>query len=328
MTAIAERVTSLRQLVERRVASALGGQTVTAMIDFPNYPNVGDSAIYLGQLACLASLGIPLPRFICDFKTYDRRALAEAAGDGAILLTGGGSFGDLWPTGQEYREEILRAFPDNRVIHLPQTLHFQRRDTLDRARRVIDGHRNLKLFWRDERSLETAQREFNAPSELCPDMAFCLGSLERPRAATSPILWLLRADNESAAARPEESDATVADWVDEPYTLLRLMNYGLTRATIRQPASRRWRSRLMGTYTPLANERLRRGLNTLSAGDVVITDRLHGHILAVLLGISHVILDNTYGKLSTFHATWTSGLDGVRFARSPGEARDLAKSLR
>jgi pyruvyl transferase EpsO len=57
---------------------------------------------------------------------------------------------------------------------------------------------------------------------------------------------------------------------------------------------------------------------------VVITDRLHAHILSLLLGIPNIILDNSYGKVRDFHETWTSGSDIVTMATSPEHARSLA----
>jgi exopolysaccharide biosynthesis predicted pyruvyltransferase EpsI len=45
------------------------------------------------------------------------------------------------------------------------------------------------------------------------------------------------------------------------------------------------------------------------------------------MGISHVLLDNSYGKLSSFHETWTAGVDNVRWAQSPAEALRLAEQL-
>lgn len=321
-----ESVANLKRVIDRVLQPMIGRYSVGAMIDFPNYSNVGDSAIYLGQLAWLESVGISGLDFICDFQTYDRRALAKAVGDRAILLTGGGSFGDLWPVGQTCREDILLAFPGNPVIQLPQTMHFQGRPALDRARAAVDKHRNLTLLWRDEHSLETARREFNAASELCPDMAFCLGSLERPPAATQPIVWISRNDKEKSVVAPTDSPG-VTDWPREPYTPLRRLNDSLTGVTIRFPRQRFWRALLTRTFSPLATSRLRAGLRTLGRGEVVITDRLHGHILSMLLGIPHVILDNSYGKLSSFHKAWTCGVDGVQFARSADEAIAMASEL-
>ena len=39
------------------------------------------------------------------------------------------------------------------------------------------------------------------------------------------------------------------------------------------------------------------------------TSRLHGHIFCCLLGISHTIIDNSYGKNSSYYNAWTKDLD-------------------
>lgn len=59
----------------------------------------------------------------------------------------------------------------------------------------------------------------------------------------------------------------------------------------------------------------------------MITDRLHGHILCLLLGLPHVLLDNTYGKLKDFYDTWTKGCALAIWANSPGEALERARPL-
>src|SRR3546814_3331383 len=59
-------------------------------------------------------------------------------------------------------------------------------------------------------------------------------------------------------------------------------------------------------YQMLAQWRLRRGISMLSQGRVIVTDRLHAHILSLLLDIPQVVLDNMYGKVSAFAAQWRS----------------------
>jgi len=81
------------------------------------------------------------------------------------------------------------------------------------------------------------------------------------------------------------------------------------------------------TYDVQARQRLRLGCGLLARGRVVITDRLHGHILCLLLGIPHVLLDNSYGKVRQFHDTWTAGAPRVRWAESAADAVGLARAL-
>jgi len=325
MTAAAA-VAGLRQQVIRQVAHLLPAGKPYALVDFPNYPNVGDSAIWLGQLACLHALGRPAPRYVSDFGSHDDRELRRRIGNGAILLTGGGSFGDLWPTGQAFREAILQQFRDNPIVQLPQTLHFHERASLDRARRIVNAHPDFTLLVRDRRSLELARNEFRATSLLCPDMAFCLGPLERPLQPVEPVLWLSRTDRESAFD-PLPDAGRRADWLQGDASMLRALTWRLGPLSRNLRIGRFARPLLVRAYGPLAHRRLRRGLELLACARAIITDRLHGHILALLLGIPHVLLDNTYGKLSAFHATWTSSITGVHMAKSAEAAWNLAREL-
>ena len=63
-------------------------------------------------------------------------------------------------------------------------------------------------------------------------------------------------------------------------------------------------------FDSLAREKLLEGCGILCSGDVVVTDRLHGHILCCLLDIPHVVMDNVYGKIGNFRETWNTG-DGL-----------------
>ncbi|KAH9493136.1 hypothetical protein Btru_022442 [Bulinus truncatus] len=54
------------------------------------------------------------------------------------------------------------------------------------------------------------------------------------------------------------------------------------------------------------------GLNFIQRGRVVVTDRLHGHILSTLLNIPHVLIDNPpFLKLSSFDKSWTESVENT-----------------
>ena len=84
---------------------------------------------------------------------------------------------------------------------------------------------------------------------------------------------------------------------------------------------------LSSVFDVLARKRLFRGIRILSNAKVVITDRLHGHILSLLLGIPHVLLDNRIGKNRAFYETWTRDSAITRWANSPAEAWAVAETL-
>lgn len=84
----------------------------------------------------------------------------------------------------------------------------------------------------------------------------------------------------------------------------------------------------MRIYDHAARIRLARGSRILSDSQILITDRLHGHILASLMGIPHIVLDNSYGKIAPFRAAWQGRYDNglCRTAESIDEAADIAAS--
>ena len=61
-----------------------------ALIDFPAHPNVGDSAIWLGERAYLRQRGVNVA-YTCDIKNYSKSHLERSIGDGTILINGGGN---------------------------------------------------------------------------------------------------------------------------------------------------------------------------------------------------------------------------------------------
>ena len=320
---------SVRATLLRALAPLISDAPRIALLDFPAHGNVGDSAIWLGALASLRAIGAPTPSYTCDASTYDRAALRRKIGDGTILFTGGGSFGDLYERHLLFRERVIAEFPDNRIIQLPESVHFQRSESLARSRAVFDAHPDVTILVRDAASLDIVRREYRAPSHLVPDLAFGLGALRRIGTPTRDILWLKRKDDEdrwpgAAATRGRD----VIDWLDEDKTTLIAWTDHLRWRAEQEPHLRRFAWPVLDrTQLYFARKRMRRGTALLSSARVVITDRLHGHIMALLLGIPHVVLDNSYGKVHRYVTEWTIGSPLVRLATSPDEAMEYARTF-
>jgi pyruvyl transferase EpsO len=321
-----ELITWLWQQVDRVLRPLLAGERDFALLDFPNHRNVGDCAIWLGERAYLRALGISRLRYVCDISTYAPDHLRQCIGRGTILLHGGGNFGDLWPPYQALRERVIAAFPDNRIIQLPQTICFQSADACARARTVFNRHRNLILLVRDRRSLAIAQREFNATSLLCPDMAVCLGALHRRVPAAERIVWLARSDHEAATTlvATEVSGVTRVTWPPDPPTPLMLASRLSRKLPVAARPLRWLRRPLSAAYDAFARERVARGLRLLSRGTTVVTDRLHGHLLCLLLDIPHFLVDTRFGKVRDFFDTWTYRCGLSRWCSDHAEALRLA----
>lgn len=285
-----------------------------ALIGMPLHDNVGDHAIWLAQLKWLDRHGYTVC-YRADLRSYTDEGVRWARPD-LLLFQGGGSFGDVWPEAQEHREHVLAQFPYLPAVQFPQTVHFQSNQAKVRAQRAIEGHSNFQLAVRDAQSLEHVGN-WQVPTVLTPDMAFELGRL-RARPPSQDVVLLMRRDHERAV----QSDTSGAlDWVREPWPITSRQLNRLARTVSVVPSLGRAHGAVAAIWS---RRQLRRGLSMLAQGHTVISDRLHAHILSVLLGRRSVVLDNSYGKLRATFDTWTSHLEGVTWATSLEEARILA----
>lgn len=295
-----------------------------SLIDFPNYANVGDSAIWLGQIAFLTRELQTTPSYVCSTGTFSAPALRAKAPDGPILINGGGNFGTLWPHHQKARLNAMRAFPGRPIIQLPQSIHFDGEAAIAETADAIRQHGAFTMLVRDHKSFDFARKHFDCAVHLCPDMAFYIGTTQ-PRRPKDNFLFLMRSDKEKvdgAAVSGALEGGDVTDWLQESRRRLRIS---------------RWMGRLKGimqggngmvsAYNALALNRYWRGVDILSRGRVVITDRLHAHIMATLLDIPNVALDNSYGKVGGFIEAWTKPYVGLRRATTIDEALTAGRAL-
>jgi pyruvyl transferase EpsO len=284
----------------------------------------------------------------CAWQDYDRELMARQIGANPILIAGGGNLGDLWPNHQLFRERILAEFPENPIIQLPQSLCFEQEKNLERFRAVCARHPRFHILLREQKSLASAKELLDVPVSLCPDMAFGLWEIERPDVPTADVptadvptadvLWLLRSDKESRGALRDLPGGFVRhDWLDigvedadtqRKAEELNSRIHGLVNAARDRPAhATPVFSALAEAYEELAWLRVDRGLRLLSRGRMIVTDRLHGHILGLCLGIPQVVLDNSYHKISSTFETWTALSPITRWADSIEQAMNQCQSL-
>jgi pyruvyl transferase EpsO len=282
-------VTALRERVLASVGRHVGAGARVALIDYPNHTNVGDSAIWLGEIETLRLLGADVA-YECEAHGHDARAVRRAIGpDGTVLLHGGGNFGDEWPEYQRLREGVIDAHHDHPVVVLPQTLRFNREENRARAAAALAAHPRLTILCRDARRL-------------------------MPPAGGRVIDWM-EGDDSDLGAGPAER-------------LLRaLACNGGQRATRRPHVARAAGSFVRSLHTRLARRRVQLGIDLVASAPVVVTDRLHAHILCLVAGVPHVLVDTGYGKLRAFVHAWTAGHPLLRLAGGALEADAAARDL-
>ena len=300
-----------------------------ALLDFPTHSNVGDSAIWAGSVALLTPVFGRPPAYVTRNLDYPH-GLMRACPEGPILLLGGGNFGDVWPGIQELRVQILRDFSHRPIVQLPQSIHFSSPEAADATRRAVADHSSFTLLVRDRNSLDFARRQFDCPVILCPDMAYGLRELSSDVLPSSPVLSLLRSDHESRQSHENmqvmEDLGPVTDWVHARWRLSRPARWILSARRKGPVFSAALAPAVERVFHAKALQEVRRGVDVLSQGRIVVTDRLHAHILCVLLNKPHVVMDNSYGKVHGYIRTWPD--DGLTYQVSTlSAAREAAKEL-
>lgn len=294
-------------IAQHDILAELIGQRPFHYVDYPMHGNVGDLLIMLGTLAFFKKAGLT-PRLMSPYFSFKKEWIAD---DDVIVFHGGGNFGDLYPVCQELRERIASAKPGNRIIVMPQSLHFSTPEKAAASAVFFRSHPDLHLCVRDAVSLEVA-RQFTDKVYLLPDMAHQLYPLAS--AAPAPprgTLLIRRVDDEKSSdgAGVNYGERTLTDWPqfvgerEKVISLFRKVSNRLGKLGLGWLANRlisplwmRYSHALMVDATRL-----------FGAHERVATDRLHGHILSFVMSIPSTVLDNSYGKNSRYASAWTAG---------------------
>ena len=283
------------------------GQRPIHYVDIPVHGNIGDLLIMLGTLAFFDRHGLD-PKFCASAFAYKTEWIEP--GD-VVVFHGGGNFGDLYSEYgmQPLREHVVATYPNNRVIVLPQTIHFSSEQEKQRSACVFRSHPDVHICVRDQASYEIA-RAFTDHVYLMPDMAHQLYPLAgNPAASAAGSLLISRVDGEKKTQHDPAGLGAVAvtDWPQLVGTRERRIERFRYAMRMMHKSGTGWLgnkmlSRLWADY---ANKLKDSAVGLFSSHELIITDRLHGHILACLMDKPSLVLDNSYGKNSGYVRTWT-----------------------
>jgi pyruvyl transferase EpsO len=330
-----------------------------ALLNYPDYLNLGDHLIWLGTVIYLTDVLKIKINYACSIADFSATEMEKKIGKAPIFLQGGGNFGDLWPVDQRFREQIIAKYQDSPIIILPQSIFFSKLDNLQKTAEIFNSHPNLTIFVRDDRSYKIAEEYFNKCRVIkSPDMAFQL--LDFPGVSTSvksksSILFLCRKDKELnqefSVNNVNIPKLVVQDWVSFSW-VLGVRSQGIKRFVtqiFREVLQRglmtplewiyrqKWQfsysnaDKFNQMYNPFIHKLLwsfmSSGIYQFQKHQLVITNRLHGHILCILLGIPHVFLPNAYYKNEAFYETWTKDIQFCRFVTDSKQIESAVKEL-
>jgi len=205
-----------------------------------------------------------------------------------IYFHGGGNFGDLYSPVHLDKIRKLHTFKANKVIFLPQSVLFRRQQTIIQTREAFASYKGeLSLFVRENTSKMIVDNSLGIEAQLLPDSAILL----QPKLKE----WVNGIDGKGGLyVRREDAESK------------QKFNLGLPTSDV------------MWAGVPLRPELSVKLVGSLiGARKLIITDRLHAALLAILIGRHAILLPNSYHKNEAFYKTWF--LPGLSFASTREE---------
>ncbi|MBW4554410.1 MAG: polysaccharide pyruvyl transferase family protein [Trichormus sp. ATA11-4-KO1] len=331
-----------------------------ALLDYPDHPNIGDHLIWLGGVIYLTNVMKTQIKYAASIHDFSPKTLEEQIGKSPIVFHGGGSLGDLWTEHQKFREEIIVKYRDRPIIILPQSVYFKKDANLKTAAQIFNSHPNLTIFIRDNRSYKIASEAFDKCTIIkAPDIAFQMTNLPKIsyiKSVKSSILYHCRKDKEINQQQLNNNtfelpNLVVEDWISYQWkighptkkltqsvaTVYReVWQRGLATPT-EWISRQKWQNShpdsvsFSKLYRPSMHQRslnfMHSGIYQIQQHRLVITNRLHGHILCLLLKKPHILLPNSYYKSEAFYETWTKDIPFSKFVKDTSQVKNAIQEI-
>ncbi len=282
----------------------LYAQTATTdLLDFPDYANVGDSAIFLGEMKLLSKLGIQASSVqSINSLNWDFSKLSDS-----VTFQGGGNLGGMYPTFDAFRMMVMdRLSNTHSVVVMPQSVALEDQLIFEQYKSVTAG-KNVTFMARDFRTKKILDN-YGLANFLAPDAVHCLGFIESSP-PTQKLVVLKRTDGESKANRGE---LLGTDWLNDEFKMRSMTK-------LRQLSRLSTRTSELFSISPesglhIARSRFARGVSLLSKGETIVTDRLHAMLIGLQMGRHVIAIDNAHKKLTNYASTWElDKLDNLEF---------------
>lgn len=307
-----DNYTYLSELIDAALLPLIGKQCV--VYDAPYHENIGDVLIFEGEMDFLRKHEIEC----VGVASYNTCSFPQMSTDTTILFHGGGNIGDLYHEHMNFLINLIQHYPSNRIIVFPQTIFYKDKVLCQNDFKILSKHRDLIICVRDNESFSIVNKAFTGKVLLLPDMAFCISisSLKKYLyTCKKEKLYIKRIDEEAVNKDIDLSESyDISDWpcVQRRYMFSTIGNkifenlYKLLGTNILLRVL--WDKYFIHIHRFML---IKEGVKFISQYKTIYTQRLHGAILAVLLEKNVKILDNSYGKNSSFYNTWLKDLNNV-----------------
>lgn len=288
--------------------------------DLPYHINMGDILIWEGELDFLEKLEFKM----LDFGSAHTLKFPKLEENIVILLHGGGNFGDIYRSSQQFRNKVIETYPNNRIIVLPQSVHYNNEKVLQDDMEIFKKHKDLYICVRDSFSYKTLASFLGEDNlMLLPDMAFCIKSSKLLPQASNKTLFMERIDCEAVNnLNVNFKFDKLSDWpsFEHENMLTKVLRQNIFIQQVLNKINEKVKIDLYPSFSHRLDKYMvqdvkpflfEQSINFINQYDTIYTTRLHGCILAVLLGKNIYLMDNNYGKNTRFFNEWLQSYENI-----------------
>lgn len=285
------------------------------VLDIPEHGNLGDQAIAIAEMAFLKKFFSDYE--VLEFSYYDIPSFINwikndyKEGD-IVFLHGGGNMGNMYPVEEDTRQKVISKLKDCKIVIFPQTIDFRKDrknySLLYKSKKIYNNHSKLTLIAREKESYKLMQKYFpKAKVILNPDIVFFLSNYKLPKLSRDQIVLTIRNDQESRYD---------FDTITKFYNSMKL-EYSTIKI----------QDTVVG-HKVNKNDRVLE-LNSLllefARAKFVVTDRLHGMILAAITQTPCIVTSALDHKVRGTYE-WIKDLNYIDFANSLDSETIISKA--
>ncbi|MGN1298842.1 MAG: polysaccharide pyruvyl transferase family protein [Candidatus Scatovivens sp.] len=285
------------------------------LMGIPHHDNLGDVAIGYAEKKFIKE-NFPEYELIClpeeNLIEHAEKEKNNIKEEDIIFLHGGGNFGNQYIIIENYRRKIIELFPNNKIIMFPQTIYFTENETgkieLEKSKRIYSSHKNLIITAREEKSLEIIKREFCKNRILyLPDIVTYLNEIGQND--RNGALLILRNDREKSIKLEDEIAIQ---------NIAKIHFNNIEKTDISE--GKYYEEQFLEKKLFDIFEKYRRF-------ELVITDRLHGMIFAMITGTPCIALKNYNYKVESFYK-WFENINYIEFLKNISDLENKIKTLK
>ena len=215
--------------------------------------------------------------------------------------------GNTYLSFEKKRRDIVKTFPDNKIISFPQSVSFEDtelgKQEFKNSIEIYKNHQNLTIFFREENSFNI-MKEHLTNIFLTPDTVMYLANkIENiPYKKRDKIIICFRDDREKVT--PNNITKECIEFLSEnKYNDIELLDTHLGEVKVK----------------PNEKEDIFKTIiNKFSLGKVIITDRLHGVIFALITKTPCIALENS-------NKTWLKNIPYIEFLENYNKEKLIEK---